>query len=391
MAPAVRAGIIGTGFMGTVHARSIPRAGGVITRIVGSSPASSHAAAQRVGATTPTDTVEQLLAADDVDIVHICTPNATHAPLVRAAIAAGKHVICEKPLAVDVLRGAGARRPAAERQASRQRCRSSTASTPPSGRPGPGSPTALSAPSAAARLVPAGLAGLGHRRRLAGRRRSGRCLPRLRRHRGALVRSHRIRLRPPHLRLSARTVVAVPNRGGRPVQHRGRRRGDVRDRPGRHRQRTISQVSHGRKNRLSFTVDGAAESLSSTRRTPRPLWIGGRDVNRQLLRGTGESAAAARATRSSRPATRRATRTASPRSSPTPTQRSRRTPDGLPTFADGLRAARLTQAVLDSLTQGQLGGDPAVTTPSTLVRHQPTDPRNIPHRSTIRFARDNQP
>ena len=121
--------------MGTVHARSILRAGGVITRIVGSSPASSHAAAERVGATTPTDTVEQLLAADDVDIVHICTPNATHAPLVRAAIATGKHVICEKPLAVDVSKRRNSS-PWRRRQESRQRCHSCTAFIPPSGRPG---------------------------------------------------------------------------------------------------------------------------------------------------------------------------------------------------------------------------------------------------------------
>ena len=45
--------------------------------------------------------------ADDVDVVHICTPNHLHQPLAEAALAAGKHVICEKPLALDA---AGARR-----------------------------------------------------------------------------------------------------------------------------------------------------------------------------------------------------------------------------------------------------------------------------------------
>ena len=42
----------------------------------------------------------------DVDVVHVCTPNHLHLPLAEAALAAGKHVICEKPLAVDVA-GAG--------------------------------------------------------------------------------------------------------------------------------------------------------------------------------------------------------------------------------------------------------------------------------------------
>ena len=63
-------------------------------------------AAERIGAEFAADSVEDLLAADDVDVVHVCTPNATHAPLVRAAIAAGKHVVCEKPLAVDAAEAA---------------------------------------------------------------------------------------------------------------------------------------------------------------------------------------------------------------------------------------------------------------------------------------------
>ncbi len=101
MGDRIRAGIVGVGFMGTVHARAIRRSGGVVSRVVGSSPESSREGHERTGAETVTSTVEELLAADDVDVVHVCTPNASHAPLVRAAIAAGKHVVCEKPLAID--------------------------------------------------------------------------------------------------------------------------------------------------------------------------------------------------------------------------------------------------------------------------------------------------
>ena len=103
----VRAGIVGVRFMGTVHARAIRRAGGVVSRVVGSTPESSRAAAEQLGAENPSTTVEELLAADDVDVVHICTPNATHAGLARAAIAAGKHVVCEKPLAMTAAESAG--------------------------------------------------------------------------------------------------------------------------------------------------------------------------------------------------------------------------------------------------------------------------------------------
>jgi predicted dehydrogenase len=42
---------------------------------------------------------EELIADPDIDIIDVCTPNAYHAPLSIAALEAGKHVICEKPLA----------------------------------------------------------------------------------------------------------------------------------------------------------------------------------------------------------------------------------------------------------------------------------------------------
>jgi len=98
----IRAGIVGAGFMGTIHARAIRRAGGTVSRVASTSPESSRAGAERIGAESAADSVEELIAADDLDVIHVCTPNVTHAPLVRAAIAAGKHVVCEKPLAVDV-------------------------------------------------------------------------------------------------------------------------------------------------------------------------------------------------------------------------------------------------------------------------------------------------
>ncbi|AXJ08938.1 Gfo/Idh/MocA family protein [Arthrobacter sp. PM3] len=102
MALKLRSGIIGTGFMGSVHAHAVRAAGGEVSAIAGSSHASGEAAAAALGARTAAESPEALIVRDDVDVIHICTPNATHADLARKAVAAGKAVICEKPLATSV-------------------------------------------------------------------------------------------------------------------------------------------------------------------------------------------------------------------------------------------------------------------------------------------------
>jgi predicted dehydrogenase len=97
---AIRAGVIGTGFMGVAHTEALRRLGIEVVGIVGSSPERARAKA----ATTPlppvVDTVEDLLADPTIDTVHVTSPNHVHAEHVRAALAAGKHVVCEKPLGV---------------------------------------------------------------------------------------------------------------------------------------------------------------------------------------------------------------------------------------------------------------------------------------------------
>jgi len=97
----LRAGLIGAGFIGGVHAHAIRSSGARLTRVSGSTPDRSAEAARRLGA-SPAESAEALIASDDVDVVHICTPNATHATLAEKAIAAGKSVVCEKPLATSV-------------------------------------------------------------------------------------------------------------------------------------------------------------------------------------------------------------------------------------------------------------------------------------------------
>jgi predicted dehydrogenase len=102
----MRAGIIGAGFIGGVHAYAVQATGGVVAQVADTSPETAAAAAARLGGLRGADSPEALIASDDIDVVHICTPNDTHFELALAALEAGKAVICEKPLATSVERAA---------------------------------------------------------------------------------------------------------------------------------------------------------------------------------------------------------------------------------------------------------------------------------------------
>jgi predicted dehydrogenase len=93
--------VVGTGFVGVVHAHAARRAGARLVGVAASSAASGQAAAEALGSERAFADAESLVTASEVDVVHICTPNDSHAPLVRAALGAGKHVVCEKPLTID--------------------------------------------------------------------------------------------------------------------------------------------------------------------------------------------------------------------------------------------------------------------------------------------------
>jgi predicted dehydrogenase len=94
----LRVGIVGGGFMGRVHGRSALVAGAHVVGAVGSTPERAAAAAEATGAEQGFGTLDDLLKAD-VDLIHVCTPNNTHLQVALQALDAGKHVICEKPLA----------------------------------------------------------------------------------------------------------------------------------------------------------------------------------------------------------------------------------------------------------------------------------------------------
>ncbi|WP_131735470.1 Gfo/Idh/MocA family protein [Actinomadura roseirufa] len=95
----LRVGILGAGFMARVHAAAVRRAGAKLVTVTASSPERSRAAALELGAEHASTDAEAVIGSEDVDVVHVCVPNHLHEPLVTAALAAGKHVVCEKPLA----------------------------------------------------------------------------------------------------------------------------------------------------------------------------------------------------------------------------------------------------------------------------------------------------
>ncbi|MFE9025264.1 Gfo/Idh/MocA family protein [Streptomyces iakyrus] len=105
--PPLRVGMVGYAFMGAAHSQGWRTAGRVFDLplnpvqavICGRDAAAARAAADRHGwASTETDW-RALVERDDVDLVDICTPGDSHAEIALAALAAGKHVLCEKPLA----------------------------------------------------------------------------------------------------------------------------------------------------------------------------------------------------------------------------------------------------------------------------------------------------
>jgi len=92
----LKAAVAGTGFIGVVHVDALRRLGVEVLGVAGSTR--ERAAAK--GVAPAYDSYDALLADDRVDVVHIATPNHLHHEQVARALEAGKHVVCEKPLAV---------------------------------------------------------------------------------------------------------------------------------------------------------------------------------------------------------------------------------------------------------------------------------------------------
>jgi predicted dehydrogenase len=366
----LRAGIIGTGFIGTVHARSAVLAGARVTGVAASSPKSARAALPRMHGERAFDSAEALVHSPDVDVVHICTPNNLHVPLARAALEAGKHVICEKPLALD---DAGARElvelagssglgdavPFVYRyypmvREARARLREGRS----------GALRLLHGTYLQDWLSQPGDDNWRVEQDLGG---ASRAFADIGSHwcdLAEFVSGHRI------ARLSARTSTVVPERehaAGRPAFARGDGSGTQRavetedvalvqfetDR-GALGSVVVSQVSAGRKNRLWIEFDAAAETLVFDQENPELLWVGRREGIELTPRdGPGLSPDAARLT-------------TVPAGHPQgyadcfdafvadayEAIRGTEAPEGLPRFADGRRAVQITEAVLASARDG---------------------------------------
>jgi predicted dehydrogenase len=93
-----RAAIVGAGLMGGWHARYAARGGAQVTAIVDPRTSAAVALHERIAGTRVFGSLEECLAARAADVVHICTASDAHARLAETALAAGCHVLAEKPL-----------------------------------------------------------------------------------------------------------------------------------------------------------------------------------------------------------------------------------------------------------------------------------------------------
>ena len=96
--PSPVAAVVGVGFIGPVHVEALRRLGIRVKGALGSSAEKSRTAAQALGLEKGYSDYAELLADKEVSVVHLASPNRLHHAQVLAALAAGKHIVCEKPL-----------------------------------------------------------------------------------------------------------------------------------------------------------------------------------------------------------------------------------------------------------------------------------------------------
>jgi predicted dehydrogenase len=92
--------VIGSGFIGTVHIEALRRIGVNVAGLLESSPELGTRRAGEMGLARAYASLDDVLADARVQVVHVTSPNELHHPQVKRILAAGKHVVCEKPLAM---------------------------------------------------------------------------------------------------------------------------------------------------------------------------------------------------------------------------------------------------------------------------------------------------
>src|SRR3954471_18263857 len=98
----IRMGLVGPGFVGVHHIDAVRRLGFVdVVAVAASSEESARRKADALGVPKAYGSFEALAADPDVHVIHNTTPNHLHTPVIMSAIARGKHVVSDKPLAVN--------------------------------------------------------------------------------------------------------------------------------------------------------------------------------------------------------------------------------------------------------------------------------------------------
>ncbi len=97
----LRAAVIGSGFVGRAHIEALRRLAIPIQGVLGSSPARTEEQCRSLGIARAYESMDELTSDGSVDVVHVCTPNHVHFQQAESALRSGKHVMCEKPLAMN--------------------------------------------------------------------------------------------------------------------------------------------------------------------------------------------------------------------------------------------------------------------------------------------------
>lgn len=339
--------------MARVHCTAARDAGGELRAVATRSAAGGRDAANALGAERAESDAAGVLEATDIDVVHICTPNATHADLALRALHAGKHVVCEKPLATT----AQDARILAETAQARGR----VAAVPFIYRYHPmvREARARIARGDAGDLLTLDCSYLQDWMLLPSdddwrvRSESGgasRAFADIGSHLCDLVEfvaGERIRT------LSARTRRVFSERSGQTVDTEDIVALLVETESGALGTLLISQMAAGRKNALTLELHGSQQTLRFEQERPEELWIGMREESRALLRDPASSVAdSARLQRVPAGHAMGYQDAFNGFVADVYAAIAGAQPDGLPTFADGFRSAVLTEAVLDSAAQG---------------------------------------
>ena len=96
----INAGVVGVGFIGVAHVEALRRLGVNVVGVVGSTPERAKAKAEAADLPDVYESVTAMAADPTIDVIHIASPNYAHADQVRICLDGGKHVVCEKPLAL---------------------------------------------------------------------------------------------------------------------------------------------------------------------------------------------------------------------------------------------------------------------------------------------------